>query len=71
LGSWEIIIIGKEGWANISHFLWDNIIQSNAQAASLSLSIRDAEGGIRYGVGAHAARHKTLWVQPNFIEFKS
>jgi len=58
VGSWEIIIIGKEGWANISNFPWDNIIQSNAQAASLS--IRDAEGGIRYGVGAHAARHKTL-----------
>jgi hypothetical protein len=39
----------------------------------LSLSIRDAEGGIRFGFGfdAHAARHTILWVQPNFIEFKS
>lgn len=36
LGSWEeIIVIGKEGWANISNFLLHDIIQSNARAASL------------------------------------
>lgn len=64
LGSWEIIVIGKEGCDNISNFLWDKIIQSNAQAASPSIC--DAGGG---GLALALARTqediKVLWVQPN------